>query len=631
MFAEVQGNAYVGDSLSYGPLNKPFLVYVNAARHVPITLANGATDVDVIFYGWIEHQTLDTASTLELPGPREGRVWPLNPLTDEEVAAGETGIYWPLWEPNGVELQIYSYALIIRAYFDAKFSWVYMVLWASGTASSQESAAPTPVGPAMGYGSGPGSYGPAPGTTTDTFGPNKVVELVGPNTVFSLGRPTPYNPSNPAGVQTTGVPAPPILIQQTTGIILNSRTNLEVIGSNPLSTSFTFESSGPGKLDRIQGGRPDRPIRRIDFIPVDLNFGLRQVPVSNLTMNTSTGVLEVIPQTFSDGVPNSTRRVIPPGKFIIRTTVPGTNPLNGRPTTGTGTTQTVLTISQNPTLQSNGNPQPPEFTFDEGTTLTVPSVVKQPTINTATVTGTNNDYIPTHYNGIVPVQTPTGAATITGITVPPFLSPGQTVNFTIVNAGPDSLTLSNLSGSSSDGNRLLSPTGADVIIPADGSQSLFYDYQIDSGAGGWRLASGTALSSSSSGPTWTKLTFTYLDFSDPSQGVAFTVYNQSPLQMVHAAAIRHTQSFLGGAIVDYSVALVGGNGDLVSGGSFNVFQAPGNTVFAASVGGIPGVPNLQSVGGGTLPIVLNVNSSGAALDQATQGIVDVYLLLSTLP
>lgn len=103
MAVDLLGNFWVGDSLHFGALNKPFW-----AR---LTAYDGST-----FYAWEEWVAKDSATFQVLNGGRTGTVT-INPA----------------FVPNGTVIALTSIVQLQRAYFHPTNQWVYAVL---GTAST---------------------------------------------------------------------------------------------------------------------------------------------------------------------------------------------------------------------------------------------------------------------------------------------------------------------------------------------------------------------------------------------------------------------------------------------------------------------------------------------------------------
>jgi hypothetical protein len=144
-------------------------------------------------------------------------------------------------------------------------------------------------------------------------------------------------------------------------------------------------------------------------------------------------------------------------------------------------------------------------------------------------------------------------------------------------------------------------------------------YLKQSGAGntGWKEvpASGTA-------PVWVKVSKVFGDLAAAALTNDIEVLSLGAAGVIHAVKIKHSAAFTGGAIATYTLS-VGIVGNLVKyAPAFNVFQAPGNTVFQVS-----SVVGSENHGAAT-SIRLAAVSTGANLNAATSGAVDVWALVS---
>ena len=139
------------------------------------------------------------------------------------------------------------------------------------------------------------------------------------------------------------------------------------------------------------------------------------------------------------------------------------------------------------------------------------------------------------------------------------------------------------------------------------------------------LASAAALldaSLSSETPRWFKFTKTFTTLSAAATTNDIELFSLPAGGVVHAVKIKHSAAFTGGAISAYTVS-VGIAGNLVKySAAQNVFQAPGNTVFLLTA--TTGTENH----GAATSIRLAATSTGANLNAATAGSVDVWVLLS---
>lgn len=125
--------------------------------------------------------------------------------------------------------------------------------------------------------------------------------------------------------------------------------------------------------------------------------------------------------------------------------------------------------------------------------------------------------------------------------------------------------------------------------------------------------------------TWAKYTKTYSQLSAAAMTNDVELLSLPARGVIHAVVIKHSASFTGGALADYTVS-VGIAGTLNKYASaFNVFQAPGNTTLQTS-------NSLFSENyGAATSVRIAAASTTANLSDATAGSVDVWVLTSKLP
>lgn len=124
---------------------------------------------------------------------------------------------------------------------------------------------------------------------------------------------------------------------------------------------------------------------------------------------------------------------------------------------------------------------------------------------------------------------------------------------------------------------------------------------------------------------WTKITKSYTDFATAGLTNDIEVFSLPTRGVIQKVVVKHTTAFSGGAIASYTVS-VGISGNFTKyAAAFDVFQATGNTTF-----GFNNLQNMENFGS-TTSIRAQATATGANLDQATQGSVDIYVLYSVLP
>lgn len=123
-------------------------------------------------------------------------------------------------------------------------------------------------------------------------------------------------------------------------------------------------------------------------------------------------------------------------------------------------------------------------------------------------------------------------------------------------------------------------------------------------------------------PKWFKFTKTFTDLAFAGTSNDIELFSLPAGAVIHAVKQKHSAAFTGGAIATYttSVGIVGTLAKYAA--AFNVFQAPGNTVF--QVTGTIGSENHGAV----TSIRIAAVSSGANLNAATAGSVDVWVQIS---
>jgi hypothetical protein len=121
---------------------------------------------------------------------------------------------------------------------------------------------------------------------------------------------------------------------------------------------------------------------------------------------------------------------------------------------------------------------------------------------------------------------------------------------------------------------------------------------------------------------WVKVTKAYTDFSVAAPTSSITGYALPAGAVIHAVKIYPTTSFTGGGLTSYRIE-VGVSGVLNKyASSFLVSGAVSGTNF--QVTSVVGSENQLA----STPILFTATGTGANLDQATQGSVDIYILVS---
>lgn len=125
-------------------------------------------------------------------------------------------------------------------------------------------------------------------------------------------------------------------------------------------------------------------------------------------------------------------------------------------------------------------------------------------------------------------------------------------------------------------------------------------------------------------PTWqSAFTVGFADFSVAALTNDISLFNLNGGGIIHAIRIKHSIAFTGAGINAYtlSIGIVGNLNKYAT--AFDVFQAPGNTIFQLS-GGLHS-EDAVAVTDVRIAAVCNVN-----LDNAATGSADIHLLTSSI-
>ncbi len=127
-----------------------------------------------------------------------------------------------------------------------------------------------------------------------------------------------------------------------------------------------------------------------------------------------------------------------------------------------------------------------------------------------------------------------------------------------------------------------------------------------------------------SGPYWTHYTVAETDFTAAAAFETIALFTLPIGGVIHSCVIKHSASFTGGTISDYTLE-VGktGNEDKYSGGAaLDVFQAPAGIAYLLAF-----AADAENFAGA---VTINVTARCASDDvaDATAGAADIYVLLS---
>jgi hypothetical protein len=134
---------------------------------------------------------------------------------------------------------------------------------------------------------------------------------------------------------------------------------------------------------------------------------------------------------------------------------------------------------------------------------------------------------------------------------------------------------------------------------------------------------GTALSTVTVALKWYKYTKTFADFSTAGNTNEITLDTMVAGAVIHAVKVKHSDNFAGGAIASYTINVgITSMTPAFMTSAFNVFQAESATALTVS--------SINQPYGGQVGLVVRAlaTSTGAFLNAATQGSVDIWLLAS---
>ncbi len=141
--------------------------------------------------------------------------------------------------------------------------------------------------------------------------------------------------------------------------------------------------------------------------------------------------------------------------------------------------------------------------------------------------------------------------------------------------------------------------------------------------GGLTINARNVVSEVTNVPTWLKVgTRSFTDFSAAATTSTITMFSLVPGGVIQAVKIKHSAAFGGGAIATYTVS-VGISGTLAKyATAFDVFQAASGT--ALQLSSTVGTESHTA----EVAITATATSSGANLNAATVGTLDVWALVS---
>lgn len=149
------------------------------------------------------------------------------------------------------------------------------------------------------------------------------------------------------------------------------------------------------------------------------------------------------------------------------------------------------------------------------------------------------------------------------------------------------------------------------------------------------VAGNPTISASTAQSGWVKVSTPYSSFSAASTTNDIEVYSLPAGGWIQAAVFKHSTAFAGTGIATLTLDL-GITGSLTRYAfSYNGMAAVSGTTFygptgSGGTGTITNVPDIRTFSAAT-SVRVKATSAGANLDQLTAGVIDVYLLVSTLP
>ena len=163
------------------------------------------------------------------------------------------------------------------------------------------------------------------------------------------------------------------------------------------------------------------------------------------------------------------------------------------------------------------------------------------------------------------------------------------------------------------------------VVTVGGVITSYIDYRVASGTNTVMLISPDA-SLINAVPQWVKVgaALAYSAFSIAGLQKSNTLFSLVAAGIIHATAVRHSTLFTGAGITTVTVSIgISGTNDKFS-SAYDIKQA---------VPTVPFVTNMMSVEShtGATTITVTLDSTGANLDQLSQGVLDVWALLSKLP
>ena len=184
------------------------------------------------------------------------------------------------------------------------------------------------------------------------------------------------------------------------------------------------------------------------------------------------------------------------------------------------------------------------------------------------------------------------------------------------------MTIENENAGSAAANRILTLTGADVVLR---SGTSFARFVYNNAASRWILMSSNPGGDRTT-PRWRKFTVAESDLTDADGSEDITLVALTQYEKVIGLSIKHSARFTGGTLSAMTVSVgVSGSETYYSGGVHDIFQATGDAV-KLDVTGF-GSPTMASAGH---TVIAQFLSTGDDVADATAGSVDIWIWTTTM-
>lgn len=140
----------------------------------------------------------------------------------------------------------------------------------------------------------------------------------------------------------------------------------------------------------------------------------------------------------------------------------------------------------------------------------------------------------------------------------------------------------------------------------------------------WPNSAGTTIASAQAIPQWVHVgnAISYISLAAASTTNSIALFTLPAAGVIHGIKVIHSTAFAGASITAYTVSVGIASNVIRYASAFNVFQAPSGTSFQLTN------EMISENNAATTAVVLTAVSTGANLNAASAGVVDVYALLS---